>query len=88
MERGPRRLQSAWLSTQLLSTTNISFVGQGLFADESVRACAAHMTACKWWASWGGTFPELREVAVRALAQAVGAVTTLIPPGVLYCVSK
>jgi hypothetical protein len=38
--------------------------GQGIFANESVRACAAHMPAYKWWASRGGTLPELREVAL------------------------
>ena len=47
---------------------------QGIFTDESVRACAAHMPAYEWWASWGGTLPELREVTMRALAQPVGGV--------------
>jgi hypothetical protein len=31
------------------------------------------MPAYKWWASWGATLPELREVAMRALGQPVGA---------------
>jgi hypothetical protein len=31
------------------------------------------MPAYKWWASWGATLPELREVAMRALAQPMGA---------------
>ena len=32
------------------------------------------MPAYQWWASWGGTLPELRELAMRVLAQLVGAV--------------
>jgi hypothetical protein len=47
--------------------------GQGIFADESVRACAARMPAYKWWASWEDTLLEIRAVAMRALAQPVGA---------------
>jgi hypothetical protein len=27
------------------------------------------MPAYKWWASWGGTFPELREFAMHWLSQ-------------------
>lgn len=48
--------------------------GSGHFpADESVRACAAHMPAYRWWENWGGTLPELRELAMRVLAAPVGA---------------
>jgi hypothetical protein len=54
------------------SVHNFSF-GSWHFADESFRACAAHMPAYQWWASWGGTLPELRELAMRVLAQPVGA---------------
>ena len=32
------------------------------------------MPAYQLWASWGGTLPELRELAMRVLAQLVGAV--------------
>jgi hypothetical protein len=31
------------------------------------------MPAYKWWTSWGGTLPELCELAIRVLAQPVVA---------------
>ena len=31
------------------------------------------MPAYQWWAAWGGKPPELREIAMRVLAQPVGA---------------
>lgn len=46
---------------------------QGIFARETVRAAAAHMPAHLWWNTWGGTVEELKEIAVRVLAQPVGA---------------